>query len=226
MYRDDDYVNDDYIAVKRVSWSAIFAGTLAALAVQVVLTLLGLSIGFGVMSQVSGGNALGGIGTGGMIWLVITTLLSLYVGGYISAHLAGEPAKLDGLLNGVLVWALATLLSLYLATSAVGSAVSGVAGIVSQGIQTTTQVATEVTPPAAEPVDKLQQQFGDVREEAAQALDNAQQAAAQKVQKAMPVAPGPAFGGFIALVLGVIAAALGGMTGTPKDVVASTATRR
>lgn len=33
VHRNDDYVNDGYVAVKRVSWSAIFAGTLAALAV-------------------------------------------------------------------------------------------------------------------------------------------------------------------------------------------------
>ncbi len=235
------YRNDDYVAVNRVSWGAILAGTIVALAVQIVLTLLGFSIGLGVMSQATDTSALGGVGIGGMIWLVVSTLISLYIGGYVAARLAGVPTKTDGVLNGVVVWALATLLSLYLATSAVGTAVSGVAGIIGQGLQTATSGATTVAPEAAEAlkrnpqearetarqaVDEVQQQYRQVRRQAGQTLNEAQQEAAQTARQAAPVASGAAFGGFIALVLGAFAAALGGMAGIPKDVVASTATRR
>lgn len=235
------YADDDYAVLKRVSWGSIFAGTIVALVVQIVLTLLGLSIGLGVMSQTPGTSAAGGVGIGAAIWLVVSTLISLYIGGYVAARLAGVPTRPDGVLNGVVVWALATLLSLYLATSAVGTAVSGVASILGQGFQTATRAVTAVAPEAAESVkgnpqearqtarqavDEVKQQYRQARRQAEQTLKQAQREATQTAQLAAPVASGAAFGGFIALVLGAIAAALGGMAGIPKDVVASAATRR
>ncbi len=221
-----------YEAVRRVSWGAIFAGTLVAMVIQIVLTLLGLSIGLGVVSQSPTTNALSSIGIGAAIWLVVSTLISLYVGGYFAGRLAGLPTKPDGILNGIVVWALATLLSIFLATSAVGAAVSGMAGILGQGLQVATKGATAIAPEAAEAVKQnprqakqeaqqaikeAKKQVQQVKQQAQQALGQVQQEATQATRQAAPVASGAALGGFIALVLGAIAAALGGMMGTPKD---------
>jgi hypothetical protein len=217
--------------IKRVSWGAIFAGTVVALVVQIVLTLLGLSIGLGVVGQAPGTGALTGVGIGAAIWLVVSTLISLFIGGYVAARLAGSPTRQDGIWSGVVVWALATLLSVYLATSAVGTAVSGIAGILGQGLQIATQGVTAVAPEAAEVVKRnpqdtrqamrqaaqeAKQQLGQV----AQQANQAQQQVAQTARQVAPEAAGTALGGFIALLLGAIAAGLGGAAGTPRENVA------
>ncbi len=223
-----------YEAVRRVSWGAIFAGTIVAMVIQIALTLLGLSIGLGVVTQAPTTNALSGVGIGATIWLVVSTLISLYIGGYFAGRLAGLPTRQDGILNGVVVWALATLLSVFLATSAVGAAVSGMAGILGQGLQVATKGVTAVAPEAAEVVKQkprqakqeaqqaikqAKKQVQQVKRQAQQALGQVEQEATQVARQAAPVASGAALGGFIALVLGAIAAALGGMTGTPKDFI-------
>jgi hypothetical protein len=226
---------ESYSGIKRVSWGAIFAGTVVALVVQIVLTLLGLSIGLGVVSQSPTTGTLGGIGIGAGVWLVVSTLVSLFIGGYVASRLAGSPTRQDGAWHGVVVWAFATLLSVYLATSAVGTAVSGISGLLGQGLQIATRGVTSVAPEAAEAVKKnpqdtrqlarqaaqeAQQTLRQAKREAAQALNQAQQQAAQTTKQVAPAAAGTALGGFIALVLGAIAAALGGASGTPKENLA------
>jgi hypothetical protein len=188
-----------------------------------------------VVGQAPGATALSGVGIGAAIWLVVSTLISLFIGGYVAARLAGSPTRQDGLWSGVVVWALATLLSVYLATSAVGTAVSGISGILGQGLQIATRGVTAVAPEAVESakqnpqdarqaarqaVQEAKQQYGQVRREATQALNQAQQQAAQTTRQVAPVAAGTALGGFIALLLGAIAAALGGAAGTPRENVA------
>lgn len=231
---------EGYEAIKRVSWGAIFAGTVVAMVVQIVLTLLGISIGLGVISQTPGTGVLGGVGIGTAIWLIVSTLISLFIGGYVAGRLAGMPTRPDGVLNGIVVWALATLISLYLATSTVGSAVSGVAGFLGQGFQVATRGVTAVAPEAAEAVkrspqearqaarqalEEAQQQYRQLRRQADEVLNQAQRQATQTVNQAAPIAASAALGAFIALVLGAIAAALGGAAGTPRGQAASMATR-
>lgn len=232
---------DPYYAVRRASWGAIFAGTVVAMVVQISLSLLGLSIGLGVVNPNAGANAMSDLGIGADIWLCISALISLFIGGFIAARLAGMPNKPDGGLHGIVVWGLGTLFSIYLATSAVGTAVSGVAGILGQGAQLAGQGVSAVAPQAAkavkanpnkarqaaqQAVEEAKQQYGQVRQQAAKTLAGAKQQAAQTARQVAPVASGAALGAFIALLLGAFAAVFGGMAGIPKDVVASTATRR
>jgi|SRR5680860_439388 len=231
--RSHTHTGEHYEVVKRISWGAIIAGTLVALVIQISLSMLGLGIGLGVMDP--NAEALSGIGIGAGIWLVVSTLVSLYIGGFMAGRLAGIPAKGDGFLNGIVVWALATLLTLYLATSAVGGAVSGLAGILGQGFQMAAQGVSSVAPEAAETiknnpgqarqeanqaVDQAQQQYRQVRRQAEQALSGAGQEVRQTTNEVAPVASGAAFGGFIALLLGALAAALGGMSGAPTNMAA------
>ncbi len=231
--------DERYSAVRRVSWGAIFAGTIIALVTQITLSLLGVGIGLGVTNPASAAD-LSGLGIGAVIWLVVSTLIALFIGGYVAGRLAGIPTRTDGVLHGVVVWGLGTLVSLYLATSVVGSAVSGVAGILGQGFQLVGQGASTVAPQVAktiknnprqarqaarQTVRQARQAYRQARQQAGQVLNQAQKQAAQTAKQVAPVASGAAWGGFIALILGVIAAALGGMTGTPRDQLTSRATR-
>src|SRR6059058_5635247 len=72
-------------AYARISWGAIFAGAVVALAVQLVLTLIGGAIGLATLSPATGQSPSGtALGLGAAIWLVISSLISLFVAGYVA----------------------------------------------------------------------------------------------------------------------------------------------
>src|SRR4051812_34910975 len=85
----------------RISWGAVFAGAIIALATQIVLALIGMAIGLATLNPASGDSPSGTtLGAGAAIWLVVSSLISLFIGGYIAAG-ASRPFKgrVDGLFN-------------------------------------------------------------------------------------------------------------------------------
>lgn len=130
--------------LKRVSWGAIFAGTVVTLVLLLTFTLLGLGIGLGVISPATAENPMGGVGIGAGIWMLITTLISIFCGAWVAGKLAGSPRSITGVLHGITVWGLVTLLSFYLMTSAVGVLVSGAASIIGRGVSMLSGAAAPV----------------------------------------------------------------------------------
>src|SRR3954447_16227771 len=74
----------------RISWGAIFAGAIIALATQLVLTLIGAAVGLATLDPATGQNPSGTtLGIGAAVWLVISSLVSLFLGGYVAGRLGG-----------------------------------------------------------------------------------------------------------------------------------------
>jgi hypothetical protein len=119
-------------AIKRISWGAVFAGVVVAMVLQLALSLLGFGIGVGTIDPVEEQNPMSGLGTGALIWWVVTMLLSLFAGGWVAGRLSGMPTTFDSILHGILTWSLFTLLTFYLLTTALGRVISGVGGVVGQ----------------------------------------------------------------------------------------------
>ena len=111
--------------MKRISWSAVFAGVLVAIVSQMLLTLLGLGIGLSTVDAATEQNPTAGLGTGSAVWYIISSLLSLFAGGWIAGRLASAPRRFDGIIHGVLTWCLATLLTIYFLTTTIGSILGG-----------------------------------------------------------------------------------------------------
>lgn len=157
--------------ITRVSWGAIFAGVVIAVAVQVVLGILGTGIGLSMVDPVEGttpGAAGFGIGAG-LYWL-ITTVIALGAGGYAAARVAGVHDRFDALVHGLVVWGVTLILTLYLLTSVVGGIIGGAfrtVGAVAGAAGSTVGAAA----PAAASVAGIDKQ--DVRSEAAAYLSDA-----------------------------------------------------
>jgi hypothetical protein len=100
----------------RVRWGPVWAGTLVALAVFVVLQLFFFAVG--VLGPGYGGNTTGGIVSG------VLALVSFFIGGLLAGASTAWRGAGDGLLHGVLVWALSMLGILVLALIG-GSSVLG-----------------------------------------------------------------------------------------------------
>src|SRR3954468_4197196 len=115
-----------------VSWRAIFAGILVAVAVDILLTLLGFAVGLTAFEPTSGAAKAVGLGVG--LWIIITAVASVFAGAYFGARVAGDPWKGDGVAHGVVVWGAFLLLSLWLVASGVGKALGAAGGLAGTAI--------------------------------------------------------------------------------------------
>lgn len=116
---------------RRISWGAIIAGTLVALVTMLLLNLLGIGIGLGTINPMQEAAPFSGLGTGAIIWWVVSNLIAIFAGAYVAGKMAGVPKTSTSTLHGILSWCLYTLASFYILTTAVGSIISGVGSVVS-----------------------------------------------------------------------------------------------
>ena len=132
--------------MKRISWSAVFAGVLVAIVTQMLLTLLGLGIGLGTIDATEEANPTAGLGTGSAIWYIISSLVSLFLGGWVAGRLASAPRLFDGIIHGVLTWCLVTLLTIYFLTTTIGSIIGGAGRLVGGIVKTAGSAASAAGP--------------------------------------------------------------------------------
>jgi hypothetical protein len=116
-----------------VSWSAIFAGAIAAIALTLTLVAIGAAFGFASVSPWPGVGAAPStftIATG--VWLILTQWLSAAAGGYLAGRmrvrwhgLHTDEVFFRDTAHGLLTWATATVLVAMIAVAA--SALSNIA---------------------------------------------------------------------------------------------------
>lgn len=142
---------------RRISWGSVIAGVVTVLAISILLSILGSSVGLYMIDPTSS-SPMSGVGTTVGIWTVVSLLISLFCGGYVAGKLAGE----DGIIHGFLVWAttliITAILTIMLAVSAVkftanmlgsvatvaGNVVSGVGSAVGDGVSDLTDQVGDI----------------------------------------------------------------------------------
>lgn len=155
----------------RVSWGAVLAGTLVALMVMTLIHLLVLGLGLQAIDPATERDPFEGVGTGALIGVIVANVIALFAGGWTAAKLANQPGRTDATLHGVLTWGLLTVLSFWLLSSAVGTLVSGVTGIVGQGLSAVGQGIGAVAPEAAQAVEDALADQGVSLDEIRQEID-------------------------------------------------------
>jgi hypothetical protein len=97
---------EDVLGVRsRVSWSAVFAGAVIAVAAYFALTLLALAIGTSLVDRMSGRTlTVSAAVTPGIILLV-----SMFVGGLVASHVTAGENMREAAVYGVLVWGAVSL---------------------------------------------------------------------------------------------------------------------
>jgi len=119
----------------RISWGAIFGGTVAALGVWILLYAFGLAIGLSSVDEITVESLrTAGIGTG--IWGAVAPLIALFIGGYVAARSAGHVDRGVALLHGLVLWGFTTLVSLTLLGMSLNALLGGVVNLTGKAVQT------------------------------------------------------------------------------------------
>lgn len=91
---------------KRISWPAVFGGTLVALATELCFLAFGVFIGF-TMSRGAGVQW-------GKAWYFVTAFCALFIGGWVAARLSRNTYG-SGRQHGAVTWGLTTLATFMIA---------------------------------------------------------------------------------------------------------------
>lgn len=112
----------------RISWGAIFAGTVTALGLWMLLYAFGLAVGLTVLDPNDRGSLRSsGIFTG--VWGLVAPLIALFVGGFVAGRGAGIFRRGEGAVHGVVMWGLVTVIGSFLVISAAAALIRGVAAV-------------------------------------------------------------------------------------------------
>lgn len=113
MAEPDAYAfHEDPYAHPLISWSAVIAGVVVAIALGAFLNLLGLAIGATAANPFRLTDAgAAGLTLGGGLWIVFANAFALQVGAFVAARSARFPDHHRGALIGLTVWGLAFIVA-------------------------------------------------------------------------------------------------------------------
>ena len=162
---------DEREAGYNLSWGSIFAGVVTFIALFMTLSLIGSAIGFGMVEPTSN-DPLDGVGTGLIIWTIVTFVLALFGAGFVS----GVSARRIGLVHGFLTWATSMIVMVvmlsYLAVGAfslVGSLLGNIGSAVGSTVE---NVASSTADVASKAFDEITGNMGDINTDELQANVN------------------------------------------------------
>ncbi len=129
-------VSGEDVASTAVSWAAIVAGAVAALAITIVLLVLGSGIGLTMVSPwYNAGASAATVGVSAVIGVVVVQWISAGLGGFLAGRLRTKWVGLHthevffrDTAHGFMAWAAASVVGALLFASVTASGVSGVVG--------------------------------------------------------------------------------------------------
>lgn len=193
----------------RISWGAVIAGVILSMIVYLILTVLGTAIGASVLSPMAQPNPIRGFAFASGAYMIIMTVIAVFVGSYF----AGRCAPVLGWLHGLLAWAVMILLVAYGATSLVGSAVSTAGSVVSTGATVTAAAGPSMASGADMNSLKQQAQNAIASVTAAASSPQAEADARQTADTAARGVARASWFSFAALIVGAIIGIVSGGAG-------------
>jgi MFS family permease len=196
----------------RLAWGPVIAGVILSMIVYLLMSVLGTAIGASLLSPLSKPDPLHGFGLGSGIWVIVTTVVAVFVGSYF----AGRCAPVLGWLHGLLSWAVMILLVAYGMTSLVGSAVSTAGSVAATGAQVGAAAANQGganNSPSLMASATQQLQAAVASAASAASSPEAQQDARQAADTAAKSVARASWYSFAALIVGAIISIVSGATG-------------
>lgn len=117
-----------------VSWGAILAGLVSAVAFQVLFMMLGAGLGFAIYSPLTDSNPISELATGAIVIQGVSAVFSLWLGGWIAGRFAPVPHRSRGWLYGLSVWCSTTVAGVLFVSAGAGWALGDLSKIVGGGL--------------------------------------------------------------------------------------------
>lgn len=118
----------------QVSWGAVWAGWAVAAGVAWLFYQLGAAIGLTVVDPAQDPTALNkGFSYGAGFWILLTWMVSLFVGGWYAGRMGSRPTQATGSLHGLAVWGLTAVISIVVGVVGVSGAVKGAGALIGGG---------------------------------------------------------------------------------------------
>jgi hypothetical protein len=111
----------------RVSWGAILAGATVAMAVHVVLSLLGAAFGFSLL-DVNRTDAQT-VSLIGALYSLFACAVSFFIGGWVATQTAVGENRTEAIIHGAATWAVSAGLLLWLASVGVQAGLAAMVGL-------------------------------------------------------------------------------------------------
>jgi len=115
-----------------VNWSAIWVGTLAAMAVALIIGLVGIAVGAHVVGVENRVVDLHKVGLGALVFSIAAAFFAFVAGGWVAGKIAGILHSEPAMLHGAIVWLLSVPLLMAMMAlgggSFYGGGYSGLAG--------------------------------------------------------------------------------------------------
>ncbi len=205
-----------------ICWGSIFAGVVAGMIVQVVLSLLGLAIGFNIFEP--GQHSYTGLSVGSSLWLIVSALASGFAGGWVATALANVSSRFDGLMHGILSWGVFMVIAFYLFGSSVGTILGGAFNLSSAALTGASQGVAE-TATRTHGMAAVREQTNELAQQMRQPVSEMQERQ-QRIQQeqAADTASKATWGAFIVAVLSLTASAFGGLLGLKRRAYKSVTT--
>ena len=120
-------------AFSAVSWSAIFAGAVAAAALSLILLILGTGLGLSAVSPwTPSGISASSFGVSAIVWITATQVIASGMGGYLAGRLRSKWVSVHNdevyfrdTVHGFLAWSVASLVTAAVLASVTGAIVNG-----------------------------------------------------------------------------------------------------
>ena len=87
-----------------LSFKAIFAGWFIATGIAALLYLAGLALGFSSFDAWDAAGSAKGIGIGTAVWMILTWVTALFLGGMFASWFDGRNDNTSGAMHGLTVW--------------------------------------------------------------------------------------------------------------------------
>lgn len=219
---------DDLLGVKsRISWGAILAGSVMALAIYFLLTLLGAAVGITVSDKFEGRN----IANGAAIYAIAVTAVCLFIGGIVASQLTAGEQKGEAAIYGLLVWAVVFAMLMWLMATGVKAGFNTMVGVATAGTaavdvaaRNTSSADWEAAAARAgvpqERITEWKERARNVPAEAKAAAENPENRAQaeQMMRSAGENATRIAWWSFAGTLISMLAAAAGGYVGAGPDM--------
>lgn len=121
----------------QVSWGAIIAGWVVAAGVAWLFYQLGAAIGLTVADPAQDdAGALGkGLSIGAGVWVVVTWMASLFMGGWFAGRMSGRATVRNGALHGMAVWGFTAVISIVVGFMGLANIAQGGASLIGGTVQ-------------------------------------------------------------------------------------------